>query len=752
MAGGQLWSALLVICLTFTISRSTVSVGWVRGIDTVAMIALGAALLMGILALLRIPWPPALALGTVCGAAVSLYAAWPLMHSVHPDDVFGQKLLGIWWGRINDGSAVSDQSFYLFLISFLMWVTGGWLSWCVLRWRKPLLGLIPGAAAFATNLLNSPDNQNGYTFAMLVLTPALLLWTNYMGSIDDAHRANVKLTGDARWDFWESGLVATAALILLAILMPPLSTSDRTTDVENKLFSGWAQIQQRINHPGVTGTGRGGLGTTGFSTDVKLSGPLMRTKDVVFIYTTPGGFTGTRYFRGVDVTQTVNGEWRYPSPNGLHQLLSKNQALAYAEAYPKMAQSMVDVNMRHPPIGNEDILFYPGQLVSSDRASMATQVPMSFLAQAAMWTVDRLSSIQPTSSFGSYKVVVGSSAASADELREASTHYPEWVQMYASLPSNGRYRSPAVLRDIRNLALKVVNDAGAVTPYDQATAVEAYLRSDVFKYTLQPPPAPDGRDPIDYFLNVSHKGYCEYFATAMGDMLRSLGIPTRLVNGYGPGQFDSTVNGFVVRGEDAHTWVEVYFPSYGWIPFEPTNDNTYQVISRGTSGAACFRENGCASPGDTASAGGGVVAPPLKNPKEPDAGNLAGGFAVRVPDAATLTTVLGVLLAIVLLILVAASRYMRPRTVMGVWNRMLVLARLAGAERRPGETPRELSQRLQETFPEASEPVGSLAGGFAIAAYAPPDVAVTARSAVMESWSALRPMLLRRVLRRLRPR
>jgi hypothetical protein len=272
---------------------------------------------------------------------------------------------------------------------------------------------------------------------------------------------------------------------------------------------------------------------------------------------------------------------------------------------------------------------------------------------------------------------------------------------------------------------------------------------------LQPPSPPPGTDPIDYFLNVSHKGYCEYFATAMGDMLRSLGIPTRLVNGYGPGQFDNSVNAFVVRGEDAHTWVESYFPGYGWIPFEPTRDaeNIYQPIQRGTSSAACIRENGCSSPSDTSSAGGGATVPIPKNPKgEPDAGQLTGGFGVRIPDAGTLTTVLGVLVAIVLLLLVGASRYLRPRTVMGVWNRMLMLARFAGAESRPGETPRELSQRLQETFPEASEPVGALAGGFAVAAYAPPEVAETARSSVMESWSLLRPMLLRRVLRRLRPR
>jgi hypothetical protein len=88
---------------------------------------------------------------------------------------------------------------------------------------------------------------------------------------------------------------------------------------------------------------------------------------------------------------------------------------------------------------------------------------------------------------------------------------------------------------------------------------------------------------------------------------------------------------------------------------------------------------------------------------------------------------------------------------MGVWKRMIALSELAGAKRRPGETPLELGRRLQRSFPEASEPVGALAGGFVIAAYAPEEMAAGTRPSVMEAWSALRPFLVRRVLARLRP-
>jgi hypothetical protein len=83
------------------------------------------------------------------------------------------------------------------------------------------------------------------------------------------------------------------------------------------------------------------------------------------------------------------------------------------------------------------------------------------------------------------------------------------------------------------------------------------------------------------------------------------------------------------------------------------------------------------------------------------------------------------------------------------WKRTLALAQMAGAERLPGETPLELSRRLASRFPEASDALRSLADGFVVSAYAPPDLAPSARAAVLEAWSALRPLLLRRVATRL---
>jgi len=144
-------------------------------------------------------------------------------------------------------------------------------------------------------------------------------------------------------------------------------------------------------------------------------------------------------------------------------------------------------------------------------------------------------------------------------LRTGGTQYPEEIrETYLQLPK----LDPRV----PELAKRVA--ARANTPYDQAVAVESYLRTS-FSYTLTLTGKP-GDDPLPHFLFETRAGHCEYFASAMAVMLRTLGIPTREVNGFLPGEYNDLAGDYIVRASDAHSWVEVYFPGTGWIPFDPT--------------------------------------------------------------------------------------------------------------------------------------------------------------------------------------
>jgi hypothetical protein len=774
LPSGTLPLVVFVFFLILCLGNSTIAAQWVPGSDGLTNLALVAAFVMGVLALVRrIPWSVALVVGLIlCPVAAYVSAHGTLMRA-HPDDPSDPlRLMGVWLGRIASGDAANDTSFYLYLLCLLFWVVGGWLSWCSLRWRQPLLGLVPGAAAFATNVLNFPSDQNGYVVAFLVLTLGVLLWTSYLRQLESAGRRRVRLSSDARWDFWESGVVVMAAVIAIGLVVPPLTTSDRTVDIENGSFRGWAELEQRLNHPVAFGSGATAGTSTGLASLARLAGPIQKTSGIVFTYTINGSYGGPRYFRGFNLDSTTTGlggaSWRYTELGAVNIGLAKDASAPYAETYQQVASGSFKMQMLKPPNTATDVLFYPGTLQKVDRGATAhnfrgAQPPPGLVPADRVDTLDRLSVPARGGGSGNYQVTVEYSTATEDQLRVAGTDYPAWLDPYrnfagvyrasADAPTppaitGNAYRSKAVLQEIQDLARRVT--AGKDNPYDQAAAIESYLRGN-YQYTLTPTEPPAGVDPLEYFMFHSKEGYCEYFASAMGDMLRSLGIPTRLVNGYGPGSYDEKLGKYVVKESDAHTWVEAYFPGYGWIPFEPTPDGTYFPIPRGSVSADCAPDSEICAAGDAGAGGAGVV-----NPR-PDRGDLlagdqglggGGGVASRVPGG--FPGALFGLLAVLVALWVAVTRYLRPRTVSAVWKRTSLLSRLAGVQSHLGETPHEFGARLAREIPEAARPARELAERFAIAAYAPRTLAMDSRTGVLSAWEELRPLLLRRVRGRLR--
>ena len=131
-----------------------------------------------------------------------------------------------------------------------------------------------------------------------------------------------------------------------------------------------------------------------------------------------------------------------------------------------------------------------------------------------------------------------------------------YLQLPATLPSR-----------VRALALRIT--AGTTNDYDRATAIQSWLRANTV-YDLNVPRDPEGVDAVDHFLFDTRRGFCEHIASSMAVMLRSIGVPTRLVTGYGPGERNPFTGYFEVKQSDAHAWVEVYFAGHGWVAYDPT--------------------------------------------------------------------------------------------------------------------------------------------------------------------------------------
>ena len=148
---------------------------------------------------------------------------------------------------------------------------------------------------------------------------------------------------------------------------------------------------------------------------------------------------------------------------------------------------------------------------------------------------------------------------SASDLRAASGTYP------AAILQND-LQLPELDPRIERLARDITASAG--NEYDKTAAIEKYLLTH-FGYTLQLSRTPP-RDPLAEFLFIRKQGHCEYFASSMVVMLRAVGIPARVVNGFRGGEFNDVTSEYVLRASDAHSWVEAYFPGQGWVSFDPT--------------------------------------------------------------------------------------------------------------------------------------------------------------------------------------
>ena len=299
---------------------------------------------------------------------------------------------------------------------------------------------------------------------------------------------------------------------------------------------------------------------------------------------------------------------------------------------------------------------------------------------------------------------VGGEAA-PHEARAASRRYREAIHneeppedLLSSTPP------PPTTDRVRALAAELTAD---LTAADAATAVEGYLRT--LRYSNIARPAPAGIDAVDWFLFETHAGYCDYFASAMVVLLRAAGHPARLAAGYVGGRGESD-GARVFRESDAHSWPELFIPSVGWVPFEPTP-------SRG---------------------------PPVRSGDEQLA--LASVWhSATVPTVAGIALVFGVGAAFLRLVVGLPLGGASPDR-MG-YVRLVRLARLVGLAPREAETPREFTVRLGAAVPEVATPAAALAAAFVAHRWSAGVERVTIDPG--DAWRSARAILLRAAWRRL---
>lgn len=119
---------------------------------------------------------------------------------------------------------------------------------------------------------------------------------------------------------------------------------------------------------------------------------------------------------------------------------------------------------------------------------------------------------------------------------------------------------------IAELAAEITQ--GSTSSMESARRIERYFQTN-YRYALELP-AERAEDPLAHFMFERKAGHCEYFASAMSVMLRTLGIPSRLVGGFAGGIENPLTGAQVIRSSDAHAWVDVYIVGFGWLEFDPS--------------------------------------------------------------------------------------------------------------------------------------------------------------------------------------
>ena len=339
-----------------------------------------------------------------------------------------------------------------------------------------------------------------------------------------------------------------------------------------------------------------------------------------------------------------------------------------------------------------------------------------------------------------YQITSSVSVASPRELRSAGTRYPAWAVMkYTQLPEDLPQR-------VRDLGEQLT--AESETPYDMAKAIEVYLAQ--FPYKLQVSPPPFNADGVDHFLFTLRQGYSEYFASSMAVLLRSVGVPTRLATGYTQGDKLPDQDIYLVTDSHSHAWVEVYFPGYGWVSFEPTPGGELPNPSL----AAQEGEPGTLTPDEELEPAGLECFEEINECNEEDASASgldlqarSGGLSGRI--IADLPWLLAVLAGVIILGgggVFFWRRYMSPTDdPQTAYRRMALLGKLGSLGPMAHQTPYQYRERLRNALPNYREEVTTLVDSYVRIQYGAKRLEMGDRNRIMTAWMRVRLPMLRRI-------
>jgi transglutaminase-like putative cysteine protease len=561
--------AILFMFAMILASGRLILTGWTDNL----MLVQGAAMLGTVLGLaLAVSRFQARARRWLVAAYTPLVLTWLLLGMASPVEMLQIRLLSlggrVWFNltQLVSAEEVADPILFIAFACLLIWFIGIFCGQAILQADRILAALIPPSLLILLiQIFDSYPPGKIWIIPVYFVTVLLLIGRkNYLSS-DGQWRARGIFTGsEPEFDLHRSMVIGTILIVFLAWTMPtPASALPAAARWWHERSEPLRNAQERINKALAALTSEQPPPVERYGETLALGSQADQGEGLLFRVRPTSGINLPRYYWRARVYDTYkDGQWQNSASLVSRAFQPEGFPLNIPEADGRLAEFEFEwfftaqaTLVTHPQpvwVSRPAQLFYtslPDNLsdINGWRANPALVRGERYLARSVVKS--------PT----------------IFELQQAGEEYPDWVlERYLDLPED---------ISARIVALAVGISADALTPYDKAEQITAYLRQNIV-YDETVPALPPGADALERFLFDWQRGYCNYYASAQVVMLRAVGVPARLVVGYAQGERSGA--NYVVRSKDAHAWPEVYFPGIGWVEFEPTGNQEPLVRPRGT--------------------------------------------------------------------------------------------------------------------------------------------------------------------------
>ncbi len=696
------FSLVLLAIVVYSTIWCVQAVGWVDHLGVLSLTT-GLGLIAGVLAAKQHRFPRWL-LHTSAFVLSLLIAFWQTVSAFYEGSVV-DFISGIqhWLASVSIGGTGDVDAVFFFFIVTLSFILAYTSAWLVYRTRSPWLMIVANAVVLLINLSNVSDGYIIFLIVFLIAALLLLLRFNLYESMRRWKRQGLRYAEDLGWDVMQAGALISIGILIFSWILPGSYMNPTISQIWNLNSNPWMQVQNTWNRVISVSGGSNPANRGNFRDSLTLGGNPNLTNEAVFNVQFSDGQDNDQYLASLSYDTYDGNAWTV-SPVDTGAIKANEPFPSGADMTHTVTQKVAVVN---PPGEQSPYLSGASEIVSVNlpakvqtnqaSAKVDWQGQNGYLVSGQNYTV--ISSVSSADEQTLRSVPMPSDAPKAPAGYEGSSvpvtyYYPAVVNTYTQLPK----------LDPRIAALAKSLTRDKTTMYDKVVALESYLRSHYsYNVNIHRPLSEEG---VAWFLfdNPNRDGFCNYFASAMAVMARSLGIPARVVVGYTHGTYDAKYKQNVIRGTDAHSWTQIYFAGYGWVNFEPAA--SFATFTRPLPSQ--FPSSGAGS----SSTNGGVTSPvnPSHRLNGGDTGDNSGGSGTGTGAATgpSLGTALG---SFILLLLFAAllfslwwrrlfRNYGLPAQLYG---RVCTLAEWAGIKIQPAQTPYEYMQEVAAFTPKDAE-------------------------------------------------